>query len=54
MFLASTQKYKAAPQSEEPLPVNLLISFVDDGNLSMPLSEWGISFDSPSCFFPTS
>lgn len=40
---------KTAPQFEGPSPVNLLISFVDDGNLNVPLSGWGINFDSRSC-----
>ena len=43
---------KTAPQFEEPFPFNLLISFVDVGNLGVPLSGWGISFGSPSRVLP--
>ena len=46
------RKAKTAPQLEGPFPVNLLISFVDDGCLGMPLSGWGINFGSPSCVLP--
>jgi len=43
---------KMTPQLEGPFPFNLLISFVDDGNLGEPLSGWGINFDSLSCALP--